>query len=158
MDAIARPSVQDLQEKSADLSFAIKTAGDGGTAPMVTPIDMAPLLAIEPVVMGEMKPVLELLKQLVHNSQADRAEIARQHRQISDLRNAVCRLQAIHATPKTATTVDMSPDSVSRLDLSPSLPIQSFADLDDLRQDLASVAPDPNPAPLTTSKLLPRRE
>ena len=124
---------------------------------MVTPIDMVPLLAIEPVVMGEMKPVLELLKQLVHNSQADRAEIARQHRQISDLRNAVCRLQAIHATPKTATTVDMSPDSVSRLDLSPSLPIQSFADLDDLRQDLASVAPDPNPAPSTTSKLsLPR--
>ena len=79
MDAITRPSVQDLQEKSADLSFAIKTAGNGGTAPMVTPIDMAPLLAIEPVVMGEMKPVLELLKQLVHNSQADRAEIARQH-------------------------------------------------------------------------------
>ena len=57
MDAITRPSVQDLQEKSADLSFAIKSAMDGGTAPMVTPIDMAPLLAIEPVVMGEMKPV-----------------------------------------------------------------------------------------------------
>ena len=98
MDAIARPSVQDLQEKSADLSFAIKSAMDGGTAPMVTPIDMAPLLAIEPVVMGEMKPVLELLKQLVHNSQADRDEIARQHQQISDLRNTVCRLQSIHAT------------------------------------------------------------
>ena len=46
MDAIARPSVQDLQEKSADLSFAIKSTMDGGTAPMVTPIDMAPLLAL----------------------------------------------------------------------------------------------------------------
>ena len=104
---------------------------------MVSPIDMALLLAIEPVVMGEIKPVLELLKQLVHNSEADRAEIARQHRQISDLRTTVCRLQVIHVTPKTATTVDMSPDSVSRLDISPSLPIQSFADLNDLRQDLA---------------------
>ena len=71
-----------------------------------------------------MKPVriLELLKQLVHNSQADRDEIARQHLQISDLRSTVCGLQAIHATPRTATTVSMSPDSVSRLDLSPSLP------------------------------------
>ena len=68
MNAIAHPSVQDLQEKSADLSFAVKSAVDGGTAPMVTPIDMAPLLAIEPVIMGEMKLVLELLKQLVHNS------------------------------------------------------------------------------------------
>ena len=118
MDAIARPSVQDLQEKSADLSFAIKTAGDGGTAPMVTPIDMAPLLAIEPVVMGEMKPVLELLKQLVHNSQADCDKITQQHRQISDLWNTVCHLQVIHVTPKTATTVSMLPDSVSHLDLS----------------------------------------
>ena len=58
MDAIARPSVQDLQGKSADLSFAIMTAGNGSTALMVSPIDLAPLLAIEPVVMGEMKPVL----------------------------------------------------------------------------------------------------
>ena len=57
------------------LAPAIKTAGNSGTVPMVTPIDMAPLLAIEPVVMGEMKPVLELLKQLVHNSQADCAKI-----------------------------------------------------------------------------------
>ena len=90
---MACPYVQDLQGKSANLSFTIKSARDGSTAPMVTPIDMAPLVAIEPAVMGEMKPVLELFKQLVHNSQADRDEIARQHQQISDLRNTVCRLQ-----------------------------------------------------------------
>ena len=44
---------------------------------MVTPIDLTPLLAIESDAMSKIKPILELLKQLVHDSESDRDEQGR---------------------------------------------------------------------------------